>query len=195
MEKDEFIVGGYHFNSLTDARLAEEEIKKAEYFEERAAGRSTQNLLAVYDKILDEKIFKTPVGWEYLKKMQEELRLSGVPEENIRAIPMYSSFNYRTGDEIDAYSVKQRIKPAKPKKEINKFQVSVIINILLLLLVLAMFLVALQSKNPNILNYKQAITNQYAEWEQELTEREKVIREKERELFIEAEENKETEEQ
>lgn len=195
MEKDEFIVGGYHFNSLTDARLAEEEIKKAEYFEERAAGRSTQNLLAVYDKILDEKIFKTPVGWEYLKKMQEELRLSGVPEENIRAIPMYSSFYYRTGDEIDAYSVKQRIKPAKPKKEINKFQVSVIINILLLLLVLAMFLVALQSKNPNILNYKQAITNQYAEWDQELTERERVIREKERELFIEAEENKETQEQ
>lgn len=195
MEKDEFLVGGYHFNSLTDARLAEEEIKKAEYFEERAAGRSTQNLLAVYDKILDEKIFKTPVGWEYLKKMQEELRLSGVPEENIRAIPMYSSFNHRTGDEIDAYSVKQRIKPAKPKKEINKFQVSVIINILLLLLVIAMFWVALQSKNPNILNYKQAITNQYAEWDQELTEREKVIREKERELFIEAEENGGTEKQ
>ena len=40
-----------------------------------------------------------------------------------------------------------------------------------------------KSDNPNILNYKQVLTNQYASWEQNLTERENRIREKEQELL------------
>ena len=46
-----------------------------------------------------------------------------------------------------------------------------------------MFLITLKSDNPNILNYKQVLTNQYASWEQNLTERENRIREKEQELL------------
>ena len=61
------------------------------------------------------------------------------------------------------------------------------INILLVVLVLAMFVITLKSDNPNILNYRQAITNEYASWEQELTERENKVREKEQMLGMEAE--------
>lgn len=50
-----------------------------------------------------------------------------------------------------------------------------------------MFVITLQSDNPNILNYRQAITNEYASWEQELTERENKVREKEQKLGMEAE--------
>ena len=39
--------------------------------------------------------------------------------------------------------------------------------------------------NANALNYRKAIQNQYASWEQELTEREKAVKEKEQELQIE----------
>lgn len=189
MEKDVFLVEGYRFNSLTDAELAKEELKKAEYFEGRITGRSAQNLMTVYDKVLDEKVFITPVGWEYLKSIQQKLREAGVPEENIRPIPMYQSFKYRVSDEVSAYSVPQRIRPAKKKKEADKFQISVIVNILLVILVFAMFIITLKSDNPNILNYKRAIVDQYASWDQELTEREQAVREKERELNISTEEN------
>ena len=41
------------------------------------------------------------------------------------------------------------------------------------------------SDNPNILNYENNLQNKYAQWEQELTERENVLREKERNLMIE----------
>ena len=41
-----------------------------------------------------------------------------------------------------------------------------------------------KADNPNILNYKTAVLNEYAEWEQDLKEREAVIREKELELDI-----------
>ena len=48
-----------------------------------------------------------------------------------------------------------------------------------------MFFIALFAKNPNMINYKTAILNEYSEWAEELTQREKVIREKEAELGIE----------
>ena len=43
----------------------------------------------------------------------------------------------------------------------------------------------LNGENANALNYRKAIQNQYASWEQELTEREKAVKEKEQELQIE----------
>ncbi len=49
-------------------------------------------------------------------------------------------------------------------------------------MLIAMFVVALNADNPNILNYKSALENRYAEWEQELKEREAAVKLKEREL-------------
>lgn len=69
----------------------------------------------------------------------------------------------------------------------SQLTISVILNILLALAMLAMFIISLNSDYPNIINYERAVTDRYAAWEQELTEREKVIREKERELMIEGE--------
>ncbi len=60
--------------------------------------------------------------------------------------------------------------------------VSFILNILLVIALCAMFTISLKSDNPNILNYKKNLTNQYASWEQQLTERENAVREKEKEL-------------
>ena len=59
-----------------------------------------------------------------------------------------------------------------------------ILSGVLAVMVVIMFLISLTGKNENILNYKNVITNRYAEWEQELTEREAVIRQKETELEI-----------
>ena len=45
-----------------------------------------------------------------------------------------------------------------------------------------MFAIASGSDNPNIINYRNVIVNEYVSWEQELTEREKAVRRKEAEL-------------
>ncbi len=182
-EKTDFYVDGYRFGSLTDARQAQMEQKKAAYFESKLQGKDAQNILAVYDKILDEKIFSTPVGWEYLKNLQEKLRALGIEENQIRPIPMYVSFVHGSNEETGA---RQRIKPARKRDgTMDKLKISIMINLLLGILVLAMFVITLKSENPNILNYRRAIENEYAAWEQELTEREKLVRQKEAELFTE----------
>ena len=73
------------------------------------------------------------------------------------------------------------------KREKTRFLFSVILNVLLVMAVAAMFSIALRSNNPNILYYERAITNRYAAWEQELTDRERVVRQKEAELLTEPE--------
>lgn len=48
-----------------------------------------------------------------------------------------------------------------------------------------MYVIAITgSKNPNILNYEKVIQNRYSQWEKDLSDRERVIREKEKELLI-----------
>lgn len=176
-EQNVFCVGGYRFGSSEDAQVAELELKKSLYFEEKLSGRSAQNILSVYDKIIDEKVFSTPVGWEYLRSLQEKLRMAGVPEERIRPVPMYVVFAHK--EEPDG-SVFERIRPTRKRsRDKRNLQISLMINVFLAVLVLAMFFITLTGDNPNIINYKNAITNQYASWEQELTEREQQLREKE----------------
>lgn len=178
-----FVVDGYRFGSAEDAELARNELKKIQHFEDKLDGRNAQTLLAVYDKLMDEKIFSTPVGWEYLRKLQEKLNRAGIAKERIRPIPMYVVFAHKTEKEG---SVFDRIRPTRKKSRDKKnLRISLGVNVLLTALVIAMFIITLTGENPNILNYKKAITDQYASWEQELAEREEMLREKEAELMLE----------
>lgn len=187
-EKDNLLVNGYRFGSFKDAQIAEEEIKKAKYFETRLTGKTGRNRLAVYDQILDKKVFHTPIGWEYLRYMQEEMQGLGISEEEIRPIPMYLTFVHEEEQEAEK-PVRQRIRPSRRNDIMRKYRITLLLNVLLGILVVAMFAITINSDNPNILNYKNAIVNQYATWEQELTERENAVREKEQNLQIIREES------
>lgn len=191
-QKDEYQVDGYLFISKEDRDLALEEKQKIDYFEEKTKGKNKTMLLNLYDSILDQKLFKTPVGLEYLRKLREELIADGYEESQIRPIPLYRNYSYKTGEEIDVSYVKRRVKPSdRREKKVGYLQISVCFNLLLTLLVITMFVITMKSDNPNILNYKKQILNEYASWEQELTERENRVREKEQELSMEAPEESE----
>ncbi len=81
---------------------------------------------------------------------------------------------------------RNRVQERKKAERDYRFRVSVILNVLLVLAVIAMFVIALYADQPNILNYERAITDKYAAWEQELTEREQAVKEKELQLFRES---------
>ena len=186
-EKDNLLVNGYRLGSYRDAQIAEEEIKKAKYFETKLTGKTGRSRLAVYNQILDKKVFQTPIGWEYLKYMQEEMQGLGIPEEEIRPIPMYLTFVHEE-TQVTEQPVRQRIRPSRRNDLMRKYRITLLLNVLLGILVVAMFAITIKSDNPNILNYKNAIVNQYATWEQELTEREDALRKKEQSLQTNLEE-------
>lgn len=184
MEKQELSIGGYQFYTERDARLAEAELKKIEYLEARMDYSRPEGILSVYVKSIQERIFRTPVGFEYLKKLQEFLKAQpDIRTEAIPDIPLY--LNYSGEVRTKGEPVRNRIKTNKEEtdKNRNRFLISLLLNFMLAGAIIAMFAITLNSDNPNILNYKKAITNQYASWEQELSEREQIIREKERECI------------
>lgn len=177
-------VGGYRFYTDKDAQMAAAELKKIEYLEARIDYSQPERILMVYEKAIHERIFKTPVGLQYLKSLRdyllgrEEIDPAGVPE-----IPLYITFSGEIREKGNP--VKNRIKAVGGRgNDRTGFTISVILNILLVLAVIAMFTVTLRSDNPNILNYERVITNEYAQWEQELTERENEVREREMELKL-----------
>ena len=66
----------------------------------------------------------------------------------------------------------------------GKLKISLCVNAILVVCVVAMFAMTLTSDSPTIVDYQSKLLNRYASWEQELTEREKAVSEKEQELGI-----------
>ena len=69
----------------------------------------------------------------------------------------------------------------------NRYRIMRGIAVVLLVCVAAMFAISATVGSPTILNYEQELINRYAEWEQELNEREAWITEREAELGKKAE--------
>lgn len=181
LQVDEFI-----FTTIEDAKLAVTEKKKIEYLESHMDTSDTQKLLLLYEKVNRDRIFKTPVGMKYLEGLRAQLTDAGVPEESIPLIQLYANYEPRPRQRSDSTVRARRI---QEKKDVLKRRLgfSMLLNVLLILAVIAMFVITLKSDNPNMLNYERTLQNQYATWEQELSERENKVRERERELGMEAE--------
>ena len=64
----------------------------------------------------------------------------------------------------------------------GKLKISLCVNAILVVCVVAMFAMTLTSDSPTIVDYQSKLLNRYASWEQELTEREKAVSEKEQDL-------------
>lgn len=177
------IAEGFSFNSEKDAQLAGVEKKKIEYLETKLDYSNPQAISKIYEKAIHDRIFKTPVGIIFLKKLQDFLVSDkNIKNEEIIPIPIFQSFD----EELRRYQnpAKNRIQPSKAKKDKTSFMfLSVMLNVLLIIAIIAMFAITINSDQPNIINYRSALVNQYSEWEQNLTEREAVVREKEKELL------------
>lgn len=184
--QDSRVVRGYGFVGEDDAELARQEEKKIAYLEKHMDYSMPDMVLQIYQKSIDERIFKTPVGYEYLKEMQKYL-LSSEEINNEEIPPIRLMVNFQPRVRRNTHPARNRVQPPEPKRKIL-LPISLLLNFALIIAVGAMFAIALKSDEPNVLNYETAITNKYAEWEQELTQREKAVREKERELKIETNE-------
>lgn len=179
---------GYSFLGEEDARRAAGERKRINYIEERIDYSKPESVLTIYRKAIQERVFKTPVGLHYLKDMQEFLMMQPqINAEDVPPIPLYQTFDSTLREQTSPAHT--RIQPSVKKEEKSQvLPVSIALNIALAIAIIAMFIITLNSEQPNVLNYENALVNRYAGWEQELTEREQAVREKERQLSIEEQE-------
>ena len=185
MKKEENLsVGGYLFYTEKDAQLARTELQKIEYLEARIDYSAPDTIRYIYEKAIHERIFKTPVGLGYLKQLRDFLLSQpGMEPSGIMDIPLYIAYDGELRERTEP--ARSRIAPSKKKDtEKMRFTISAFLNGLLILAVICMFYISYRSEQPNIVNYERALTDKYASWEQELTQREQMIREKEKELKI-----------
>ena len=179
----QLVVQGVRYASIHDAAAAREELKKIMYIKSRMNYNNPVEVLAIYNKMIENKLFVTPTGHEFLFEIRSFLMQSpGVDPDSIYTINTESLFTQRARNEARA-SMRPSTPPdarAELKKMRNGYRTSVIVNIFLILVIIALFAIALNSDNPNILNYRNVIENQYAEWEENLEERERQLKEKER---------------
>ncbi len=171
-------VEGYVFLNEEDAGRANSEKKKIAFVEEKLNYDRPEAVLMVYRKAIQDRVFKTPVGIQYLKTLQEYLlKRPEVDATQVLPIPVYVNYEGTLREQTPV--VKPRIQPAKRKEKRSLLPLSLLLNIALLIAVIAMYVIALNAKQPNILNYEKAIQNKYAAWEQELSEREQALRDRE----------------
>ncbi|SFB69000.1 hypothetical protein [Butyrivibrio sp. YAB3001] len=180
-EVDKLIVDGIQFTSETDAQKAVLDASKVKLLKSRININKVGDVKAVYEKAIENKIFKTPVGWMFLMDLRNRLLSAGMSEDDVLPLPMEVSFTRHSA--LENLNVKQRIKPEKNNAQF-KIIFPIVLNVFLILLVVLMFVINLNSESDNILNYKSNVTNRYASWEQDLKEREKKVREAEKRLGI-----------
>ncbi|MBR1860577.1 MAG: hypothetical protein IJ796_01750 [Lachnospiraceae bacterium] len=185
VNKSPIIVQGYAFYNDQDAVLAEAERKKVEYLHTHLNTSDPEKVLAVYSKAVSDRMFKTPIGIDFLREMQTYLiEQCDYAPTDVPAIPLFVEYDKQLKDRevTDHRRIAGKKKEEEPKEKVPFIFISVVFNIALIAAVIAMFVITLKSDQPNILNYETAIRNQYSYWEQELTEKEHALRVKENEL-------------
>ncbi len=178
-------IDGYVFLTEDDAKKAQSEKKRIDFIESKLDYTKPESILLIYKKAISERIFKTPVGIEYLRGMQRFLLENPqIDSEQVTPVPIYYSFEQSVRERPEP--ARERIKPAKPdNKRKQGYTISVILNCALIVALIAMFMISLNAEQPNILNYEQALVNRYASWEQQLTQRELEVKEKEKQFLTE----------
>lgn len=166
MNRDENRIGGYEFEDLMQAKRAEREVKGIEQLNDQLKNKKIPEILEIYNNIIDKKIFKTPVGYEYLKGVQRKLKNSTlIKNEDIR--PVF----------IAAEKPKVIEEKSDGSLKLKKLQ---LLNIVLIIVIISMFVISYLSRDKfDEEKYINSIEDRYSSWEKELNERESILNERE----------------
>ncbi len=198
-------VGGFTFSDEISAKNASKEMRAVEYLLKQLSNADEAEVLNIYNQLLDKHIFNTEVGLSFLNQLRANLIDSQTySEKDIR--PVYavdmtssqqemaktpdaveSSYDTSDGSSEDNEDVSEEesveVFSTDAKKQIRRLKrinrLLLVLCITLTLVVIGMFYISTTINSPNILNYEEKIINKYSDWEQDLTQRENALRERE----------------
>ncbi|MCR4697497.1 MAG: hypothetical protein K5654_09325 [Lachnospiraceae bacterium] len=177
----ELVVDDYAFSSMEEANVARLEKDKIDRLNEKLVNADNEILYKVYNKSIEKNTFRTPVGMEFMKNTRNILKDDSSYCDKLPPIPVIVNENKARNDEKND-DIKKYKEDAK--KNIALFRWSLFINLVLVVIVIVFFVITATSKNPNIINYENVLIDKYSSWDQELTERERAVKEKEAEFNI-----------
>lgn len=182
-------IDGFLFEDEATAELAKKEEENIRYIKDHTALENAEVVLKLYNKLLEQKLFVTPVGIRFLLELQNVLL--GYPligRNEIPSIPVSEIIVKKEVEEESgvAAKVKEVTKKVDKKVEGNykkPFIAALFFAIIFAFSVIGMFVVAkISGNNVNIMNYRNEILNEYSTWESQLQEKEAELKIWEKEL-------------
>lgn len=184
-EVKKHMVGGYEFNTKEYAQLAKDELNAIKYVSAKTNTKDPKQVYNLYNKIIERKLFSTQIGMNYLKQLQTFLyKSSEIPNDKIQPIPINADTQEAFDKRKEQIEFKSELRnlSIQVAKYRNNFIRAMVLNIILVIVIIAMFVILKTSSNPNILNYEVTIQNRYAQWQQELQSEEESLKAREQEL-------------
>ena len=190
MLSEKRIVEGFVFENEEEYQLA---LKDAELFDIlwNKIKKSDRNVATeLYDTLLTSDKIKTVVGMYNVKMLQNYLIQNGyVSESEIIPIVGFVGRRVSTTDAMKSYEYSNRMKymvNQKVNDKLEKYKATVstlkVVVLILAVVIAVMFVVQANGGTANYASAKEAVIDEYSEWEQDLNDREKEVKEKEEEL-------------
>ncbi len=172
---------GVYYKAGRDAKLVMDEEAKIDIVKSKMDFDDPKQVLSIYNTVVSGDVFHSPVGFSFLAAVREYLLKNEIEEDEIRNVVMKQIFSPGLLEENEK---KRKEKEAKKEKNYKiHLKQSLWVNLALILLVVVMFIISMTSDSPTILDYKTKLNNSYAQREQELKDREEMVRQKENELI------------
>ena len=191
MKTTGYSIGGFEFATREEMQKAKKELEGIAFVKEQIDMQDPEKVLAVYRRLIDEKVFSTVAGYSYLYGLQQYLlEVPYMKQEEIPAIAVKGEEkkeqenrqNHRSSKQSKGRQDSRRSKTEKHTDYRQRFRVSLYINVIVITIILAMFAITATSGNINIINYENKIIEKYVNWEEELKTKEERLREREIEL-------------
>lgn len=186
-------IDGFLFEDEATAELAKKEEEGIRFIKERTALDNPEVVLKLYKKLLEQKLFVTPVGVRFMLELQNVLL--GTPYIAREDIPPIEVSAMVVKKEVDESEIVGNGPVAKVKKVTKKvdekvegnykkpFYVALFFAVIFAISIVGMFVITkVSGNNVNIINYRNEIQNEYATWKAELQEKEAELKAWEAEL-------------
>lgn len=191
IENNRIEQGFYSYPDTSAADRAAAEVERISRLEEQIDYSKPKVVHLLYDRINDSNVFATPEGFAYLLHLREFLEensseldheIKGIPSEILTKKVNAVAPEAPEVPEETVHRDNGKIKKIRRERDRykNLFFISRIVAVALGIAVIVMFIIALNSSAPNILNYERVIQDKYAAWENTLNERERAVAEREK---------------
>ena len=144
-------VSGFVFENEEQAKLAKKEVEGIQYIHDNMNMDNPQMVQEIYQRIMAQELFHTPIGYAYLKELQDYLKgLPGVDASEIPGIPvkdMGLDLDHVAGKEKSGEHPNENADKNSEEQQETKLQkrcrILLSVNIVLVIIIIAMFAISL----------------------------------------------------
>lgn len=180
MEEHDLIVDGFVFPSYKEAQVALKEKETINTIQNRIDMDNASAIYQLYEKMVQRDMFKTVVGYSFLCQLRHHLVTDFLyNEDDLSPISLPKLMEYDKVSELNKGVLESKVENLL----ITKKRMTIVIAALVFMIV-AMFIIAAVNPNAGYINAENKVLNKYSSWQEDLEQRERVIKEKEAELNI-----------